>query len=237
MKKSKTFEIGITGSRAMFCNPLFKTSGEKFSYPVPTYGALKGLVEAVYWKPTLIIEIESLRVMNEIRYLPCMYTITNHNASPSKETGEKPKDLYTYTYLNDVHYQVRFHYRWNPHQKNLGGDRVFGKHDTIMEKSIRQGGRYTPFLGASECPALVFPETFGSGAGFYDDSCKMDFGIMFHSYMWGPEYGHRDLRKGFWHATMEGGVIEFAGPLNCMGIETVRGLSRSEDRQYGQQAG
>ena len=44
----------VWGNEALFTDPLTKVGGEKFSYPVPTYQALKGITESIYWKPTLI---------------------------------------------------------------------------------------------------------------------------------------------------------------------------------------
>ncbi len=57
----------VSGRRALFTDPLTKTGGEKFSYPLPTYQALKGITESIYWKPTFIWVIDHVRIMNKIR--------------------------------------------------------------------------------------------------------------------------------------------------------------------------
>lgn len=59
------FEFQVSGRYAMYTTPQSKCSGDKSSYPVPTYEALKGLVKKIYWKPTFEVEIIKVRVMNQ----------------------------------------------------------------------------------------------------------------------------------------------------------------------------
>ena len=54
----------VYGRYALFSDPITRVGGEKFSYPVPTYQALKGIYESCYWKPTFTWVIDELRVMN-----------------------------------------------------------------------------------------------------------------------------------------------------------------------------
>lgn len=56
----------LSGRFALFSDPITRVGGEKFSYPVPTYQALKGIFESVYWKPTFIWYPDAIRVMNPI---------------------------------------------------------------------------------------------------------------------------------------------------------------------------
>ena len=51
MEKENSIEFKVYGRRALFSDPLTRTGGEKFTYPVPTYQALKGITESIYWKP------------------------------------------------------------------------------------------------------------------------------------------------------------------------------------------
>ena len=44
-------EFMITGKFALFTDPLTKIGGEKSTYQIPTYEALKGILSSVYWKP------------------------------------------------------------------------------------------------------------------------------------------------------------------------------------------
>ena len=60
-------EFKVHGKYALFTDPLTKIGGEKCSYQVPTYQALKGILESVYWKPTIVWIIDKVRVMKPIR--------------------------------------------------------------------------------------------------------------------------------------------------------------------------
>ena len=46
-------EFEVTGRKALFTFPEFKTGGEKSSMAIPTYEALKGILKSIYWKPTI----------------------------------------------------------------------------------------------------------------------------------------------------------------------------------------
>ena len=60
-------EFQVTGDYALFSDPILRLGGEKCTYQVPTYEALKGILSSVYWKPTLIWYIDAVRVMNPIQ--------------------------------------------------------------------------------------------------------------------------------------------------------------------------
>ena len=59
-------EFKVTGKYALFTDPLTKIGGEKFSYQIPTYEGLKGILSSVYWKPTIVWIIDKFRVMKPI---------------------------------------------------------------------------------------------------------------------------------------------------------------------------
>ena len=47
-----TFEV--FGDYALFSDPVMRVGGEKASYQIPTYEALKGILHSIYWKPTIV---------------------------------------------------------------------------------------------------------------------------------------------------------------------------------------
>lgn len=47
-------EFEVYGDYGLFSEPLTRVGGEKFTYQVPTYEAMKGVMQSVYWKPTII---------------------------------------------------------------------------------------------------------------------------------------------------------------------------------------
>lgn len=199
-------EFEVYGNYALFTDPLTKIGGEKFSYQIPTYQALKGIVESIYWKPTLIWYIDEVRVMNPIQ-------TESKGIRPIKYKGGNT--LAYYTYLKDVRYQVRAHFEFNPHREDLVHDRNEHKHHNISKRALQAGGRRDVFLGTRECQGYVEPCVFGEGAGFYDQTPEIDFGIMVHGINYPDETGRQERETRLWRAKMEYGIIRFIRPEDC----------------------
>lgn len=205
-KKRNSVELKITGRYALFADPITRIGGEKFSYQVPTYQAIKGILESVYWKPTFIWYIDAVRVMKKIQ-------TESKGIKPIKMSGGN--DLSYYTYLRDVEYQVLAHFEWNQERENLKDDRDENKHHNIAKRSIRKGGRRDIFLGVRECQGYVEPCVFGEDKGFYDNYGELDFGVMFHGYDYPDETGKDELGVRLWRAKMKDGIIAFPMPQEC----------------------
>jgi CRISPR-associated protein Cas5d len=205
-KKRNSVEFVVTGKYALFSDPITRVGGEKFSYQAPTYQALKGIIESVYWKPTLIWYIDAVRIMRKIQ-------TEAKGIKPLKMNGGN--ELAYYTYLKDVEYQVLAHFEWNRQRKNLEADRDENKHHNIAKRSIAKGGRRDIFLGTRECQGYVRPCIFGEGKSFYDGYGGLDFGVMFHGFDYPDETGKDELSVRLWKAKMADGVIEFPMPQEC----------------------
>ena len=108
-------EFKVSGRFALFTDPLTKIGGEKCSYHIPTYEALKGIAKSVYWKPTFVWVIDRVRVMRRIRT-----AVQEHEAARSFGGGDG-NYLAIYTYLADVEYQVQAHFEWNLHRPDMEG--------------------------------------------------------------------------------------------------------------------
>ena len=67
MKIRNSIEYCVSGRYALFSDPINRMGGEKLSYPVPTYQALKGITESCFWKPSIIWIIDSVRIISPIR--------------------------------------------------------------------------------------------------------------------------------------------------------------------------
>lgn len=205
-KKRNSVEFEVYGRYALFSDPITRVGGEKFSYQVPTYQALKGVLESIYWKPTLIWIIDAVRIMNKIQ-------TEGKGIRPIKMSGGN--DLAYYTYLKDVKYQVLAHFVWNEHRPELQNDRNENKHHNIAKRSIEKGGRRDIFLGTRECQAYVAPCEFGSKNSFYDypePYGELDFGFMLHGIDYPDETGDGTFGTRFWHCKMNNGVIIFPPP-------------------------
>lgn len=211
-----SIDFKVWGRYALFTDPLTKIGGEKYSYHVPTYEALKGIAKSIYWKPTFIWVIDEVRVMKRIR---------------TQTKGTKPlvfsggNDLAIYTFLADVDYQVRAHFIWNEHRPQLEKDRIDGKHHSIAKRMLERGGRQDIFLGTRDCQGYVEPCEFGSGAGHNDGAGKLSYGVMFHGFDYPDEIGEDKLQARFWKPTMVDGVIRFCRPEECTMRKFVREMT------------
>ncbi|HEY8363868.1 MAG TPA: type I-C CRISPR-associated protein Cas5c [Tissierellaceae bacterium] len=203
-KKRNSIEFEVYGEYALFSDPITRVGGEKFSYQVPTYQALKGIVESIYWKPTIIWVIDAVRIINKIQ-------TEGKGIKPIKLSGGN--DLAYYTYLKDVRYQVLAHFEWNLNRPNLEQDRNENKHHNIAKRMVEKGGRRDIFLGTRECQGYVVPCQFGEGEGYYDDYGELSFGYMFHGFDYPDEIGNSKLGVRFWEYKMNNGFIVFP-PLN-----------------------
>lgn len=207
-----TVEFEVTGDYALFSDPVTRVGGEKFTYQVPTYEALKGMLHSIYWRPTIVWKIDGVRIMNKIQ--------TETKGIRPIKYAENKNDLAYYTYLKDVKYQVRAHFVWNENRPELAADRNENKHHNIAKRMIERGGRRDIFLGTRECQGYAGPCTYGEGAGTYDDTPEIDFGMMYHGITYADEAYSEDTRGKMtvrlWRAVMRGGEILFDPPERCI---------------------
>ena len=212
MQYPNIVEFEVTGDYGLFSDPIMRVGGEKASYQVPTYEALKGILMSVYWKPTLIWIIDEVRIMNRIQ-------TEVKGVRPIKYYNDK-NDLAYYTYLKNCRYQVRAHFEWNENRPELAEGRSENKHHQIAKRMIAKGGRRDIFLGTRECQGYVEPCVFGEGEGAYDDIPELSFGLMYHGITYADEaYSPETQGKmtaRFWRPVMKKGVIKFIRPEECI---------------------
>ncbi len=224
MQNGNRVTFKIHGRFALFTDPLTRIGGEKCSYHVPTYEAIKGVISSVYWKPTFTWFIDKIRVMNPVK-------TQTKGVKPLKFNGGN--DLSIYTYLADVEYQVQAHFEWNFRRADMEKDRNEGKHFSIANRMITTGGRRDVFLGARECQGYVEPCQFGSGQGFYDKSDEIGYGLMFHGFDYPDESGENKLVARFWRPTMVNGIIEFLRPEKCEIRKDIRPMKANSPVSIG----
>ncbi|HRE15563.1 MAG TPA: type I-C CRISPR-associated protein Cas5c [Rhodocyclaceae bacterium] len=211
-----SIEFKVWGRYALFTDPLTKVGGEKFSYQVPTYEALKGICKSIYWKPTLIWVIDEVRVMKRIR---------------TQTKGTKPQEfsggntLAIYTFLADVEYQVRAHFEWNEVRQELKADQNEHKHHNIARRMLERGGRQDIFLGTRDCQGYVEPCEFGSGTSELDGTGELALGLIFHGFDYPDEIGGDSLHARFARIVLHDGLIHFERPEHCPVKKRVRPMS------------
>jgi len=219
-KPKNSVSFKVYGRYALFTDPVTKIGGEKFSYHLPTYEAIKGVLKSIYWKPSFIWVVDRVRIMKPLR-------TQTKGTKPLVYGGKGGNSLAIYTFLHEVEYQVEAHFEWNMHRPELKNDHIDGKHFAIAQRSIDKGGRQDIFLGTRDCQAYVEPCEFGEGSSLYDDIDKLEFGLMFHGFDYPDETGKTNIEgqadeegeyrlySRFWNAEMKKGVIKFPNPQEC----------------------
>ncbi|WP_300408731.1 type I-C CRISPR-associated protein Cas5c [Lagierella sp.] len=233
MERSKFFYIRVTGDYAMFTAPETKAGGEAISYSVCTRQALHGIVDACYFKPVLVNVIDEVKVINQIRTHTMGSRALYSNGSPG---------LNYITALENVEYLVKFHFEWNLAREDMKNDRNMKKHEAIMERSLERGGRRDVFLGVRQFVGFVekIDEIeYTNSTSFYEDQ-KINFGIMFHSFIYPDKPGEK-LISCYTDIVMEDGIIKFPSQEECLIKNTLSNYTfkypkeyRSVDEEYEQ---
>lgn len=206
-------EFVVYGKYALFTDPVTRIGGEKFTYQIPTYQALKGIVESIYWKPSIVWYIDEVRVMKAIQ--------TEVKGVRPIKYHSPDNDLMYYTYLREPVYQVRAHFEFNENRPDLEFDWNEHKHHNIAKRSVERGGRRDIYLGTRECQGYVEACEFGEDQGFYDDYGEVSFGPMFHGFTYPDEGDQKTFQARLWVPTMRNGIIEFKRPEECEIVRTI----------------
>ncbi len=206
MKKDNKITFRVFGKRALFSTPESKIGGEKFSYQIPTYEALVGITNSIYWKPTIRWVIDRVRIMKPIQ---------TESVGIKLHKLNEQTDLSFYTYLKDVEYEVEAHFEWNEYREDLKQDRNENKHYFMAKRALERGGRRDIFLGVRECQAYVEPVEFGQREGAYDNTNEIGFGFTFHSFIYPDQNEENHFIANFWHPVMRKGIVDFIRPEEC----------------------
>lgn len=202
-----TIEFEVTSNLALFTNPHVSTNNNKVTYPVPTYGALVGVCESIYWNPTLLWVIDEARIMEQIRTRSISYCSSNRNGGQNMRTN---------IYIMEPRYQVRAHFEWDLRRPDLKQDRVSGKHYSMAKRYLSKGGKRPIYLGKNDDVAFAEECVFGEGEGYYDKSGTLPFGIMYHSMEYiGKGRSEETCYPLWWQPVMENGVIKYIRPEQC----------------------
>lgn len=228
MKKENSLEFEVYGDYALFSDPVTKVGGEKNSYFVPTYEALKGILHSIYWKPTIIWIVDKVKVLKPIK-------TESKSIRTMKYNDSSECDRSFYTYLKDVRYTVKSHFVWNMNRPELEKDRIEDKHYFMAKRALERGGRRDIFLGSRECSGYVKPCNFETAKSFYEyDSEPIDFGNMFHGITYPDEaFLSEDkdyMTVRFWHCKMKNGIIEFPDPNS---VERKRHIRKMSIKKFG----
>ena len=203
---SKYFYAKITGDYALFTAPESKGGGEKITYMVPTRQAMQGIVDAIYFKPTFINVVDEIKIINPIETHTIGVRALYNNGKPG---------LNYFTVLQNPQYLVKYHFEWNENRSDLKKDRNIKKHEAIMERSLKRGGRRDIFLGTREF--VGYAESVSEEDYVHDNSCykgqKLNLGYMFQEFIYPKEEGN--LISCYAATIMENGLISYGAAESC----------------------
>lgn len=144
------FRVEVRGERACFTMPAFGV--ERRSYPYPTPSAMRGLLEAVFWKPEFRFEIARIGII-QAGTDESIIRSEIQTRQTLRGTGSPKRTLRTTGYLRNVAYLIDARIvplshaiSNNPHKTYL----------VQMLRRLEQGGHFqTPYLGLREFAATV----------------------------------------------------------------------------------
>lgn len=199
---------------ACFTRPEMKT--ERVSYEVPTPGAVRGMIESVFFHPGLRWVPDRIWVLNRIQFMNVRRNEVKSKVLASavlqEANGGKAGAIFTSEdiqqraamLLKDVHYVFEAHFEMTE-QANPSDNH--GKFQDIVKRRLRRGACYsTPYFGCRECTAH-FRLWEGGEIPAIDET--RDLGYMLYDMDYSDP---TDIQPMFFRARMEHGVIDLR---NC----------------------
>ena len=204
----------VWGPMACFTRPEMKT--ERVSYDVPTPGAVRGMIESVFFHPGLRWVPDRIWVLNRIQFMNVRRNEVKSKVLASavlqEANGGKAGAIFTSEdiqqraamLLKDVHYVFEAHFEMTE-QANPSDNH--GKFQDIIKRRLRRGACYsTPYFGCRECTAH-FRLWEGGEIPAIDET--RDLGYMIYDMDYSDP---TDIQPMFFRARMEHGVIDLR---NC----------------------
>jgi CRISPR-associated protein Cas5d len=155
--------LKVRGPRACFTRPEMKA--ERVTYDVITPSAARGIIEAIYWKPSICWIIDRVHVLNPIRFESIRRNevgskISERNAQVAMNSGlingfalcvDQDRQRRAATILKDVAYVIEAHFALTARAQD---DDTEAAHADIFKRRAFKGQCFhQPCLGTREFPA------------------------------------------------------------------------------------
>lgn len=231
MKKQRgpTLSLRAKGPLAIFTRPELKT--ERVSYEVPTPSSVRGIFEAICWKPAIQWHVECIYVLNEICFTAIKRNELNSKGiTPSKQMMDCGMREFTHRIyginiesdraqrntvaLRNVDYQFDAFFTLT--EKAGPNDNIYKFIDMFTRRVDNGQHFHQPYFGCRECIAEIHPPI--EKPEDQSISISKDLGIM----LWDIEFGDGKARQNtplFFNAKLESGKIKI--PLHPIGREEV----------------
>lgn len=228
-RRGPTLKLRAKGPLAIFTRPELKT--ERVSYEVPTPSAVRGIFEAICWKPAIQWHVERIYLFNEIAFTAMKRNeLNNKSVMPSKQMMDSGMREFTYgiyginvedeqtraqrntVALRDVDYQFEAFFTLT---NKAGSDDNIYKFIDMFTRRVDNGQHFhQPYFGCRECIAEILPPIEKPEEQAI--SVSKELGIM----LWDIEFGGRESPQNtplFFNAKLENGKVKI--PLHPIGRE------------------
>jgi len=230
-QRGPTLSIRAKGPLAIFTRPELKT--ERVSYEVPTPSSVRGIFDAICWKPAIQWHVERIYVFNEISFTAMKRNELNSKSTmPTNQMMDSGTREFTHgiygvnvddeqaraqrntVALRDVDYQFDAFFMLT--DKAGPDDNIYKFIDMFTRRVVNGQHFHQPYFGCRECIAEILspiekPEERSI-------PISKELGIM----LWDIEFGGEEKRQNtplFFNAKLENGKIEI--PLHPIGRKEV----------------
>lgn len=207
----KGVKLRVWGDYACFTRPEMKV--ERVSYDVMTPSAARGILEAIYWKPSIRWVIDRIHVMKPIRFdnvrrneveakVPIkgktgVNTAMKGGSTPLRLNIEDNRQQRAAMVLRDVEYVIEARFKYTGNE-----DRNDGKHLDMFNRRAKKGQCFhRPYMGCREFAAFFEPVKGEIPASPLKGA--VDLGWMLHDI----DY-KADKTPIFFRAAMDNGVVD-----------------------------
>jgi CRISPR-associated protein Cas5d len=208
-------KLQVRGSRACFTRPEMKV--ERVSYDVITPSAARGILEAIHWKPAIHWVIDTIHVLNPMRFESIRRNevgskISETKARQAMNAGrleglalyvDEDRQQRAATILRDVAYVIEAHFERTPKWGTEDSDAKH--HEMFMRRAEKGQCFHQPCLGTREFPAEFEPWEGGSPKPHADLMKTTDLGWMLYDIDFA-----RNNTPIFYCPTMIDGLIDVA---------------------------
>ncbi len=211
--------LRVSGARACFTRPEMKV--ERVSYDVPTPSAMRGILEAIHWKPAIRWVVDAIHVLKPIRFQSIRRNEVGHKASVAKIrsamnrgsldglelVADEDRQQRASTILIDVDYVVEAHFELTA---RAGPEDNECKHlDVFNRRAARGQCFHQPCLGTREFPAdfLLYPLDAPLPAAIAE---TRDLGFM----LFDIDHAAPGRPSLFFRAKLDDGVIRVPHPTS-----------------------
>ena len=183
--------LRVRGDYALFSRPEFKV--ERVSYSCPTPSAMRGVLEAMYWKPEIKYRIRRIGVVRLGTPTTVLRNELGNRQGKTPIYVEDDRQQRSSLILKNVEYLIHADIHVQRHaQAQANGVNLLVKHTECFNRRAQNGQcRHQPYLGTREFWAEFEPAAADEKP---DTSLTQDFGITLLDLAFVPSKTRKELQ-------------------------------------------